>query len=94
MRVGGLWLLLSWALLMLGRSSAPARRGAPTSRSPSAPRRSRSPGIATCCANEPLTARMAPVDARVDPLLRATVMLAFLVGVLPLLVLFVTGGRL
>ena len=93
LQVGGLWLLLSWALLMLGRSSALFGRRCRPRRWPSAPPRSRSPGTATCSR----TSRSPPGWRRSMPARRSAtscspVMLAFLVGVLPLLVLFVTAG--
>ena len=56
------------------------------------PRRSRSPGTATSCDNEPLTARFAPVDARVIRYFVLTVILAFVVGVVPLTLLLMTTG--
>ena len=91
-RVGGPWLLLSWALLLLPRSGS--------SLFTIAADLAVTVGAAAIAvvwhrhilANEPLTARMAPVDARVARFFVLTVILAFVVGAAPLLVLMLTGG--
>jgi hypothetical protein len=91
-RVGGPWLLLSWALLLLSRSGS--------SLFTIAADLAVTVGAAAIAvvwhrhilANEPLTSRMAPVDARVARFFVLTVILAFVVGAAPLLVLMLTGG--
>jgi hypothetical protein len=91
LQVGGLWLLLSWALLMLGRSSALFGAAADLTVAIGA--------AAVAVAwhrhildNEPLTARFAPVDAKVIRYFVFTVILAFVVGVIPLTFLLMTTG--
>lgn len=92
LRVGGPWLLLSWALLLLSRGgSALFTLAADLAVTIGAA------AIAVIwhrhiLADEPLTARMAPVDARVGRFFALTVALAFVVGALPLLALMLTGG--
>ena len=92
LRVGGLWLLLSWTLLMLGRSSALFGAAADLAVAIGAA------AIAVTwhrhiLHNEPLAARFAPVDARVVRYFVFTVILAFVVGIIPLsLLLMTTGG--
>ena len=91
LQVGGLWLLLSWALLMLGRSSALFGAAADLVVAIGAA------AIAVTwhrhiLHNEPLTARFAPVDARVVRYFVFTVILAFVVGVIPLTLLLMTTG--
>jgi len=92
LRIGGPWLLLSWALLLLSRSgSALFTIAADLAVTVGAA------AIAVVwhrhiLANEPLTVRMAPVDARVGRYFMLTVILAFMVGAAPLLVLLMTGG--
>ena len=91
LQVGGLWLLLSWALLMLGRSSALFGAAADLVVAIGAA------AIAVAwhrhiLHNEPLTARFAPVDARVVRYFVFTVILAFVVGVIPLTLLLMTTG--
>jgi hypothetical protein len=91
LQVGGLWLLLSWALLMLGRSSALFGAAADLVVAIGAA------AIAVAwhrhiLDNEPLTARFAPVDARVIRYFVLTVILAFMVGVIPLTLLLMTTG--
>ncbi len=92
LRVGGPWLLLSWALLLLAHSGVPLFSLAADL--------SVTVGAAAIAVtwhrhileDEPLTARFAPVDARVMRYFVLTVLLAFVVGVPPLLVLVLTGG--
>lgn len=92
LRVGGLWLLLSWALLLLAHSGVPLFSLAADL--------SVTVGAAAIAVtwhrhileDEPLTAKFAPVDARVMRYFVLTVLLAFVVGVPPLLVLVLTGG--
>jgi hypothetical protein len=92
LRVGGPWLLLSWALLLLARGgSALLNIAADLAVTVGAA------AIAVAwhrhiLADEPLSARIAPVDARVARYFVLTVILAFLVGAPPLLVLLLTGG--
>lgn len=91
-RVGGLWLLLGWALLLLGRSGwgwLAAIADVVVTLGAAA--------IAVTwhrhiLLNEPLTRRMAPLDARVARYFALTVLLALLLGVTPLLVLLLAGG--
>jgi hypothetical protein len=90
-QVGGLWLLLSWALYMLGRSSPVFEAAADLVVAIGAA------AIAVAwhrhiLGNEPLTARFAPVDARVIRYFVFTVALAFVVGVIPLTFLLLTTG--
>jgi hypothetical protein len=89
LQVGGLWLLLSWALMMLGRTSPVLGVAADVVVAVGAA------AIAVAwhrhiLENEPLTARMAPVDGRVARYFAFTVILAFVVGLLPLAVLLLT----
>lgn len=92
LRVGGLWLLLSWALMLLAHSGAALFSLAADL--------SVTVGVAAISVawhrhileDAPLTARFAPVDARVMRYFVVTVLLAFVVGVPPLLVLVLTGG--
>ena len=94
MRVGGPWLALSWALLILGHLGLPLA-GAAADLTVAV-------GAAAIAVawhrhilrNEPLTARFAPVDARVARYFVLTVMLALLIGVIPLAALLLTGARL
>jgi hypothetical protein len=92
LQVGGLWLLMSWVLMMLGRSVAIFGAAADLAVAIGAA------AIAVTwhrhiLEDEPLTARFAPVDARVVRYFVLTVMLAVLVGVIPLaLLLLLTGG--
>ena len=86
LQVGGLWLLLGWALMMLGRSSPLFGAAADLAVAVGA--------AAVAVAwhrhilhDEPLTARFAPVDSRVVRYFALTVMVAFVVGVLPLMFL-------
>ena len=90
--MGGLWLVLSWALMMLGRR-IPLLGGAADLAVALGAAAVAVAWHRHLLVNEPLAARMAPVDRRVIRYFALSVMLAFLVGVLPLLVLFVTGGR-
>ena len=90
-QVGGPWLLLSWALMILGRSGAPLFA--------TAAELAVAVGAAAVAVawhrhilcGEPLTARFAPVDARVARYFVFTVILAFIVGVVPLTALFLTS---
>lgn len=92
LRVGGPWLLLSWALLLLAHGGVPLFSLAADL--------SVTVGAAAIAVawhrhileDEPLTARFAPVDARVARYFVLTVLLAFVVGVPPLLMLVLTGG--
>jgi hypothetical protein len=92
LRVGGPWLLLSWALLLLAHSGVPLLSLAADL--------SVTVGAAAIAVtwhrhileDEPLTAKFAPVDARVMRYFVLTVLLAFVVGVPPLLMLVLTGG--
>jgi hypothetical protein len=91
MRVGGLWLLLSWALMMLGHSLPLLGTAADVAVALGAA------AIAVAwhrrlLANDPLTTRMAPIDRRVIRYFGLSVMLAFLVGILPVVALFATMG--
>ena len=91
-RVGGLWLLLSWALLILGRVGLPLF-GAAADLAVAV-------GAAAVAVawhrhilrDEPLMARIAPVDARVARYFVFTVILALVVGVVPLTALLLTSG--
>lgn len=92
LQVGGLWLLLSWALLLLAHSglvlfSLAADLAITLGAAAIAVAWHRH-----ILEDAPLTDRMAPVDARVARYFILTVLLAFLVGVPPLLVLVLTGG--
>jgi hypothetical protein len=91
LRVGGLWLVLSWALMMLGRR-IPLLGGAADLVVALGAAAVAVAWHRRLLVNEPLAGRMAPVDRRVIRYFALSVMLAFLVGVLPLLVLFVTAG--
>lgn len=92
LRVGGPWLLLSWALLLLAHSGSTVFNLAADL--------SVTIGAAALAVawhrhileDAPLTARIAPVDAQVGRYFVVTVLLAFLVGAPPLLVLLMTGG--
>ena len=92
MRVGGPWLALSWALLILGHLGLPLA-GAAADLTVAV-------GAAAIAVawhrhilrNEPLTARFAPVDARVARYFVLTVMLALLIGVIPLAALLLTSA--
>lgn len=92
MRVGGPWLVLSWALLILGHLGLPLA-GAAADLTVAV-------GAAAIAVawhrhilrNEPLTARFAPVDARVARYLVLTVVLALAIGVVPLAALLLVGG--
>ena len=92
MRVGGPWLLLSWALLILGHLGVPLA-GAAADLVVAV-------GAAAIAVawhrhilrDEPLTARYAPVDARVARYFVLTVMLALLIGMIPLAALLLTGA--
>lgn len=91
LRVGGLWLVLSWALMMLGHSVPLLGTAADMAVALGAA------AVAVAwhrrlLAGEPLTARMAPIDRRVIRYFALSVMLAFLVGVLPLVALLATTG--
>ena len=91
-RVGGPWLLLSWALLIIGRLGLPLVGAAADI--------AVAVGAAAVAVawhrhilrNEPLTARIAPVDARVARYFVLTVILALVIGVIPLAALVLTGG--
>jgi hypothetical protein len=90
-QVGGLWLVLGWALMMLGRTSGLFGAAADMAVAVGA--------AAVAVAwhrhilhDEPLAARFAPVDARVIRYFVLTVMLAFVVGVLPLMLLMLLTG--
>ena len=91
-QVGVLWLALGWALMMLGRSLALFSAAADIVVAVGAA------AIAVTwhrhiLHDEPLTVRFAPVDARVVRYFVFTVLLAFLVGVIPLtLLMLMTGG--
>ena len=91
LRVGGLWLVLSWALMMLGHSVPLLGTAADLAVALGAA------AVAVAwhrrlLANDPLTARMAPIDRRVIRYFALSLMLAFLVGILPLVALFATMG--
>ena len=91
-RVGGPWLLLAWALLLLARSG-PAIFEAAANLAITL-------GVAAIAVawhrhillGEPLTSRMAPVDIRVARYFMLTVLLAIALTVLPLLALMLLGG--
>jgi hypothetical protein len=91
-RVGGPWLLLAWALLLLARGGSALFTAA-------ADLAAMVGAAAVAVAwhrhillSEPLTQRMAPLDARVARYFVLTVLLAFLVGAAPLLALLLLGG--
>jgi hypothetical protein len=92
LRVGGLWLLLSWALLLLARGGSALFTAAADL--------AVTIGAAAIAVawhrhillNEPLTRRMAPLDARVARYFVLTVLVALLMSTLPALVLVLTGG--
>ncbi len=91
LQIGGLWLILGWALLMLGRTSGLFGAAADIAVALGAA------AIAVAwhrhiLHQEPLTARFAPIDARVVRYFMFTVLLAFVVGVIPLTLLMLTGG--
>ena len=91
MQVGLLWLALGWALMMLGRTSALFGGLADIAVAVGAA------AVAVAwhrhiLQGEPLTARFAPVDARVVRYFVFTVMLALVVGIVPLLLLMLTAG--
>jgi hypothetical protein len=91
-RVGGPWLLLAWALLLLARGGSALFTAAADL--------AVAVGAAAVAVawhrhillGEPLTRRMAPLDARVARYFVFTVLLALLVGTAPLLVLLLLGG--
>jgi hypothetical protein len=91
-QVGGLWLLLGWALLLLARGGSLLFTAAADL--------AVTVGAAAIAVTwhrylllgEPLTRKLAPLDARVARYLFLTVILAFLVGTTPLLVLLMVGG--
>jgi hypothetical protein len=91
LRIGGLWLLLSWTLMMLGRSLPLLGAAADLVVALGA--------AAVAVAwhrhildDEPLTSRLAPVDRRVVRYFVYTVILAFVVGVVPLALLLMASG--
>lgn len=91
LRVGGLWLTLSWALMMLGRGVPLLGLAADLAVALGAA------AVAVAWHRRILVAevvagRMAPVDRRVVRYFVLTVMLAFLVGVLPLMFLLAMMG--
>jgi hypothetical protein len=91
-RVGGPWLLLAWALLLLARGGSALFTAAADLAA--------TVGAAAVAVawhrhillGEPLTQRMAPLDARVARYFALTVLLALLVGAAPLLALLLLGG--
>jgi hypothetical protein len=91
-RVGGLWLLLSWALLMLARGGSALFMAAADL--------ALTVGAAAIAVawhrhillDEPLTKRMAPLDPRVARYFVLTVLVALLMSTLPALVFVLTGG--
>jgi hypothetical protein len=91
LQVGVLWLVLGWALMMLGRTSALFAAAADIAVAVGAA----AIAVTWHCHilhNEPLIARFAPVDARVVRYFVFTVLLAFVVGVIPLMLLMVIAG--
>lgn len=90
-RIGGLWLALSWALMMLGRGVPFLGAAADLSVALGAA------AVAVAwhrrlLANDVPAGRMAPVDRRVVRYFGLSVMFAFLLGVLPVLALFASTG--
>lgn len=91
-RVGGLWLLLSWALLMLARNGSALLVAAADL--------AVTIGAAAVAVawhrhillNEALTRWMAPLDARVARYFVLTVLVALLMSTLPALVFVLSGG--
>jgi hypothetical protein len=91
-RIGGPWLLLAWALLLLARGGY-GIFGAAANLAVTL-------GVAAIAVawhrhillGEPLTARMAPVDARVARYFMLTVLIAIALTALPMLLLFLLGG--
>ena len=91
-RVGGPWLLLAWALLLLARGGSVFFMMAADLAA--------TVGAAAVAVawhrhillGEPLTRRMAPLDARVARYFVLTVLLALLVGAVPLLAFLLLGG--
>lgn len=90
-RIGGPWLLLAWAVLLLGESGgflAALANLAVTL------------GVAAIAVawhrhillGEPLSQRMAPLDARVARYFALTVLIAVIMSILPLLALYLSGG--
>lgn len=90
-RIGGPWLLLAWAVLLLGHGGgflAALTNLAVTL------------GVAAIAVawhrhillSEPLSQRMAPLDARVARYFALTVLIAIVMSTLPLLALYVLGG--
>ncbi|MEK0083481.1 hypothetical protein [Benzoatithermus flavus] len=91
-QVGGLWLLLSWALLLLARNGSVFFMAAADL--------AVTVGAAAIAVawhrhillNEPLTKRMAPLDARVARYFVLTVLVALLMSTVPALVFVLSGG--
>lgn len=91
-RIGVPWLLLSWAMLLLARTG-PSLFEALANLAVTL-------GVAAIAVawhrhillSEPLSARMAPLDARVARYFALTVLIAVAMGVLPLLAIFTLSG--
>jgi hypothetical protein len=91
-QIGGLWLLLGWALALLARGGAFLFTAAADL--------TVTLGAAAVAVawhrhlllGEPFARRVAPLDARVARYLFLTVILAFLIGTTPALVLLLVGG--